>query len=50
MGKKAKEHRKKVKARNERIMGEYKRATKMAWEKFEELKKQNDKDTDNKGI
>ena len=31
-------------------MGEYKRATKMAWEKFEELKKQNDKDTNNKGI
>jgi hypothetical protein len=50
MGKKAKEHRKKVKARNERIMGEYKRATKMAWEKFEELKKQNDKDTDNQSF
>ena len=50
MGKKAKEHRKKVKARNERVKSEYKRATKMAWEKFEELKKQNDKDTDNQSF
>ena len=49
MGKKAKEHRKKVKARNERVKGEYKRASKLAWEKFEELKKQND-NTNNKSI
>jgi hypothetical protein len=42
MGKKAKEHRKKVAKRNERIKGEYKRAAKMAWAKFEELKKQNE--------
>jgi hypothetical protein len=46
MGKKAKEHRKKVAKRNERIKGEYKIAAKKAWEKFEELKKGNE-DTNN---
>lgn len=44
MGKKTKEHRKKVAKRNERIKSEYKKATKLAWEKFEEMK--NQKDTD----
>ena len=51
MGKIDKEHRKKVKARNERIKHDFKRASKIAWEKFEEWKKTNgDKDTDNKSI
>ena len=42
MGKKAKEHRKKVAKRNERVKAEYKRAVKIAWEKFDEHKKQNE--------
>ena len=48
MGKIDKEHRKKVKARNERIKHDFKRASKIAWEKFEEWKKTNgEKDTEN---
>lgn len=36
-----KDHKKKVKLRNERIKSEYKRATKLAWDKFEEMKNAN---------
>ena len=52
MGKADKEHRKKVKARNEHMKGLWKRLQKNAWDKYEEHKKQLDanKDTDHESI
>ena len=51
MGKRDKEHRKKVKLRNERIKQEFKHAQRMAWEKFDEWKKTNgNNNTDNQSI
>lgn len=39
-----KDHKKKVKQRNERIKNEFKRAQKSAWEKFEQRKQEEKKD------
>lgn len=39
-----KDHKKKVKQRNERIKNEFKRVQKMAWEKFEQRKQQEQQD------
>ena len=52
MGKADKLHRKKVKARNEKLKGRVKKAQERVWEKYYEWKKEQDgnKDTDDKGI
>lgn len=49
MGKKAKEHRKKVALRNERIKSDWKRASKAAWETFERIKKEKENEDTNNG-
>lgn len=41
-----KNHKKKVQQRNDRIKSEFKKATKEAWEKFENHKKQQEVDKD----
>jgi hypothetical protein len=53
MGKKDKEHRKKVAKRNEQLKGLWKKLSKNAWEKHEEWKKQKELDgqnTDNQSV
>lgn len=50
MGKKAKEHRKKVAARNERIKNDWKRISKAAWETFDKIKEEKSrKENENDG-
>ena len=43
-------HRKRVEARNKKIKKEYEVAAKAAWDKFEAWKKEQQGNTDNKGI
>ena len=47
MGKKAKEHRKKVAARNERIKNDWKRISKQAWETFDKMKEEKNNENQN---
>jgi hypothetical protein len=47
MGKKAKEHRKKVAARNERIKNDWKRISKAAWETFDKMKEEKNNENQN---
>lgn len=37
-----KQHRKRVKARNEKIKTDFERASKLAWETYEKMKKENE--------
>lgn len=49
MGRKTKEHRKKVAARNERIKNDWKRISKAAWETFEKIKEEKNNENKNNG-
>jgi hypothetical protein len=46
----AKQHRKRVEARNQKQKRDYETAAKLAWSKFEQWKKERDGGQDNQGI